>query len=80
MNSHNFHQAHREALIALILSLIFLGGWVLGAYFAPQGFGWLGFPWWFEISCIYLPFVFVTLIGVVIKFFFQDLDLSPPNS
>lgn len=69
-------QIMREVRWSLWLTLIYLAGWVGFAYFSPNGRGWLGFPIWFELACIYLPILFVLLTTIVIKTVYKDIDLG----
>ena len=69
-------QIMREVRWSLWLTLIYLIGWVGFAYFSPTGRGWLGFPIWFELACIYLPILFVLLTTIVIKKYYKDIDLE----
>lgn len=69
-------QLMREVRWALWLTLIYLAGWIGFAYFSPSGRGMLGFPIWFELSCVYLPILFVLLTVIVIKTVYKDIDLE----
>lgn len=69
-------QMMREVRWSLWLTLFYLAGWVGFSYFSPSGRGWLGFPIWFELACIYLPMLFVLLTAVVIKRVYQDIDFE----
>lgn len=69
-------QLAREVRWAFWLTLIYLAGWVGFAYFSPTGRGWLGFPLWFELACVYLPVLFVLLTHWVIKRIYQDIPLE----
>lgn len=69
-------QLVREAQWALGLSILYLIAWVGFAYFFPVELGLLGFPIWFELSCIFLPLVFTLLVHIVIKVVYQDIDLE----
>ncbi len=69
-------QATKEARLAFALTLFYLGGWCLCAYFAPARAGFFGFPLWFELSCFYLPVFFIFVTAVVIRYFFKDIDLE----
>lgn len=69
-------QIIREVRWSLWLTLIYLAGWVGFAYFSPTGRGWLGFPIWFELACIYLPILFVLLTTIVIKKYYKEIDLE----
>lgn len=66
-------QILKEVRWALWLTLIYILGWAGLAYFVPSGRGILGFPLWFELSCLYLPLLFILLLSVVIKRFFQNI-------
>lgn len=72
-------QLAREARWAWWLSLVYLAGWVILAYFTPATRGILGFPLWFELSCIFLPLGFTLLIVVVIKMVYRDVNLEDGN-
>lgn len=69
-------QLLREVRWAIWLTLIYLAGWVGFAYFSPTGRGWLGFPIWFELACIYLPILFVLLTAAVVKTVYKNIDLG----
>lgn len=69
-------QLVREAQWALGLSIIYLIAWIGFGYFFPVKLGILGFPIWFELSCIFLPLVFTLLVHIVIKVVYQDIDLE----
>lgn len=69
-------QLVREAQWALGLSILYLIAWISFAYFFPVKLGLLGFPIWFELSCIFLPLVFTLLVHIVIKVVYQDIDLE----
>lgn len=72
-------QLAREARWAWWLSLVYLAGWVILAYFTPATQGIFGFPLWFELSCIFLPLGFTLLIVVVIKMVYRDVNLEDGN-
>lgn len=69
-------QLNKEAMWAILLTLCYFLGWAVFAYLMPQGFGWLGFPLWFEWACIYLPLAFVGLVWIVVKTVYQDIPLD----
>lgn len=72
-------QLTREARWAVWLTLCYLFGWVGFAYFSPKGQGWLGFPLWFELACVYLPLLFILMVYSVIKKIYQEIDLKGEN-
>lgn len=69
-------QLKKEARLAFWLSLLYLAGWGIFAYFSPAGRGIFGFPLWFELSCIFLPLVFTLIVYVAIKKVYRDIDLN----
>lgn len=71
-----YQQLKKEARWAVWLTLIYMGGWVGFAYFSPQGRGILGFPIWFELSCIFLPIIFTLIATIVIKKVYKNIDLE----
>lgn len=71
-----YKQIHREVIWTFWLTLFYVVGWGGFAYYSPTGRGWLGFPLWFELACVYLPLVFILLVALVIKLYFQEIDLE----
>lgn len=75
-----YQQAKKEALWALFLTILYVIGWCLCAYLPKETPGPIGFPLWFELSCIYLPLLFMVVAYWVIKIVYQDIPLDPkPN-
>lgn len=74
--SFAFKQAHKEARLAFGLTLFYLCGWCLCAYFAPERVGFFGFPLWFELACFYLPVLFIVVTAITIHYFFKPVDLD----
>ncbi|QLB14016.1 hypothetical protein A6B39_00400 [Mannheimia granulomatis] len=72
-------QLTTEARWAVLLTLVYLFGWVGFAYFSPQGRGIFGFPIWFELSCIFLPIIFTFIAAVVVKKAYKNIDLEVNN-
>ncbi|EEG84905.1 hypothetical protein PROPEN_03270 [Proteus penneri ATCC 35198] len=66
-----FVQAHKEALWALILTFIYLLGWLITAYLPDNTQGITGLPLWFELSCLFLPVLFFLLCYLMVRYFFQ---------
>lgn len=69
-------QIHKEVRLALWLTAFYILGWIGFGYFSPSGRGWLGFPLWFELACVYLPLLFVLLLSWVVKRAFKEIDLG----
>lgn len=70
------HQLNREAKWAVYLTLLYMAGWVIFAYFMPTGTGLLGLPLWFELSCIFLPLIFIFISMAVLKAVYKEVDLD----
>lgn len=70
-------QAKKEAKLAFLLTVFYLCGWSVCAYFSPAKNGLLGFPLWFELACFYFPSTFILLTFVVIRYFFKNISLIP---
>ncbi|WP_439239882.1 MULTISPECIES: YhdT family protein [unclassified Lonepinella] len=71
-----YRQAAREARWALGLTILYMIGWAVCAYLPDNSAGPLGFPLWFELSCIYLPVLFIVVAYWLIKIVYQDIDLD----
>lgn len=71
-----YQQLAKEARWALFLTLIYILGWVGFAHFSPKGRGILGFPIWFELSCILLPIIFTLIATVVVKNIYKNIELE----
>ena len=71
-----YKQAAKEARWALLLTVLYVIGWCLCAYLPKETVGPIGFPLWFELSCIYLPVLFIVVAYWTIKIVYQDIDLE----
>lgn len=71
-----YQQAAKEARWALGLSILYVIGWCLCAYLPKGTLGPIGFPLWFELSCIYLPILFVVVGYWILKIVYQDISLE----
>lgn len=69
-------QLNKEAKWAIYLTLMYLVGWVVCAYFVPNGTGLFGFPLWFELSCVFLPILFIVVSLAVLKLIYKEVDLD----
>ena len=69
-------QLHREAKWAVGLAVIYLIFWVIFAYMSPDGRGFFSMPWWFELSCVYLPIAFVLAGFWVLSRVYRTVDLD----
>ncbi|WP_308570036.1 DUF997 family protein [uncultured Haemophilus sp.] len=77
--SQRYRQAAKEARWALGLSLLYVIGWCVCAYLPKRTAGPLGFPLWFELSCIYLPILFIVLAYWILRIVYQDISLEIPT-
>ena len=77
--SQRYRQAAKEARWALGLSLLYVIGWCVCAYLPKGTAGPLGFPLWFELSCIYLPILFIVLAYWILRIVYQDISLEIPT-
>ncbi len=75
-----FIQAHREARWALWLALAYMLGWILTAYLPDAEQGITGLPHWFELSCLFLPALFVFLCWLMVKLVFKNIPLDDKNA
>ncbi len=71
-----YQQAAREAKWALFLTILYVIGWCLCAYLPQETAGPIGFPLWFELSCIYLPILFMVVAYWAIKIIYQNISLE----
>lgn len=71
-----YKQAAKEARWALGLSILYVIGWCLCAYLPKGTLGPIGFPLWFELSCIYLPILFIVVGYWIIKIVYHDISLE----
>lgn len=71
-----YKQANKEAKLSLLLTFIYLIGWIVCAYFVGDSTGLLGFPLWFELSCIMVPLGFILLCWIIVKFQFKNIPLE----
>lgn len=71
-----YKQAAKEARWALIVTIMYVFGWCMCAYLPKDATGLFGFPLWFELSCFYLPIVFVVVGYWTIKQIYQEIDLN----
>ncbi|MWN05633.1 Uncharacterized membrane protein YhdT [Gilliamella bombicola] len=69
-------QANKEAKLSLLLTFIYLLGWIVCAYCVSDKIGFLGLPLWFELSCIMVPLGFILLCWVIVKFQFKNMLLE----
>lgn len=71
-----FLQAHKEALWALGLTLLYVVAWILSAYLPDDAPGITGLPHWFELACLAVPLLFIVLCWLMIRFVYRDIPLE----
>ncbi|PKH25778.1 hypothetical protein CIG19_04430 [Enterobacterales bacterium CwR94] len=71
-----FIQAHREARWSLALAVAYLAAWGLTAWLGGNTPGITGLPLWFEISCLWVPVLFIVLCAAMIRRVFRDMPLE----
>lgn len=69
-------QANKEARFSLYITVIYLIVWIFSAYLFGNNSGILGFPVWFELSCIFTPIGFVLICYLIVKWQFRDIPLD----
>ncbi|OOF38817.1 hypothetical protein BKK47_08310 [Rodentibacter mrazii] len=74
--TQRYKQAAKEARWALGLTFFYVIGWCLCAYLPKNTLGPIGFPLWFELSCIYLPILFIVVGYWLIRIIYQDISLE----
>ena len=74
--SQRYKQATKEARWALGLAILYVIGWCVCAYLPRNSSGPIGFPLWLELSCIYLPILFVVIGYWIVKIVFLDIPLD----
>lgn len=71
-----FVQAHKEARWSLVLAIAYLAVWALSAWLAGSDIGVTGLPRWFELSCLFVPLLFIALCALMIRVLFHDIPLE----
>ncbi|MDF7667359.1 DUF997 family protein [Orbaceae bacterium ESL0727] len=71
-----YQQANKEAVWSLLLTCIYLIAWLISAYCLGNEPGILGFPLWFEVSCLFVPIGFVLLCWYTVKRKFKLIPLE----
>ncbi|MCU5771263.1 YhdT family protein [Erwiniaceae bacterium BAC15a-03b] len=71
-----FLQAHKEARWSFALAILYLAAWGLSAWLVGSEIGFTGLPRWFEVSCLYVPLLFLVLCWLMIRTVFRDMSLE----
>ncbi|MCX8657029.1 DUF997 family protein [Gilliamella sp. B2894] len=71
-----YKQANKEAKLSLLLTILYLIGWMVCAYCVSDSIGFLGLPLWFELSCMMVPLGFILLCWIIVKFLFKNISLE----
>ncbi|MFS1537410.1 MAG: YhdT family protein [Candidatus Phlomobacter fragariae] len=75
-----FLQSNKEARWSVFLTVAYLCSWIITAYFSNEGVGITGIPLWFELSCLYLPLIFILLCTLMVKFIFKQMSLEDKDA
>ncbi|MBO1518416.1 YhdT family protein [Oceanisphaera pacifica] len=68
--------ARREALLSVLLAVLYMLAWWLSAYATPSHLTLGGWPLWFLLSCLFNPLLFVGLCVVMVRYCFNAVALS----
>ncbi len=71
-----FVQAHKEARWSFALAVLYLAAWAVSAWLGGDTPGYTGLPLWFEISCLYVPVLFLFLCWMMVRSIFRDISLE----
>ncbi|PIJ51090.1 hypothetical protein BL250_11145 [Erwinia sp. OLTSP20] len=71
-----FIQAHKEARWSFWLAVAYLILWALTAWLAGTQPGITGLPRWFELSCLWVPVLFMFLCWLMIRCVFREMPLE----
>ncbi|WP_345828103.1 YhdT family protein [Pantoea sp. BRR-3P] len=71
-----FLQANKEARWSFYLTLAYLAVWGLSAWLGGNDIGFFGLPWWFELSCMFAPLLFIVLCWLMVRVLFRDMSLE----
>ncbi|HGJ5882410.1 YhdT family protein [Arsenophonus sp.] len=75
-----FLQSNKEARWSVFLTVAYLCSWIMTAYLAGEEMGITGMPLWFELSCLYLPLIFILLCVLMVKFIFKQMSLEDKDA
>lgn len=71
--------ARREALLSVILAVLYMLGWWLSAYLVPPELTLAGWPLWFLLSCLFNPLLFIGLCILMVHYCFKSVALDSPE-
>ncbi|QIQ21173.1 DUF997 family protein [Zophobihabitans entericus] len=72
-------QANKEAVLSLLLTILYLLAWLITAYCLGSEPGITGLPLWFEVSCVFVPLGFVLACYIAVRFKFKNISLEPDS-
>ncbi|MDR5609873.1 hypothetical protein CBG25_20090 [Arsenophonus sp. ENCA] len=75
-----FLQSNKEARWSVFLTVAYLCSWIMTAYLPGEEMGITGMPLWFELSCLYLPLIFILLCVLMVKFIFKQMSLEDKDA
>ncbi|MFD1007447.1 YhdT family protein [Oceanisphaera ostreae] len=71
--------ARREALLSVVLAVLYMLGWWLSAYIVSPELTLGGWPLWFVLSCLFNPLLFIGLCVIMVRYCFKTVELDSPE-
>ncbi|WMC09809.1 DUF997 family protein [Oceanimonas pelagia] len=68
--------ARREALLSVLLALLYLAAWAACAWLVPPALTLAGWPLWFLLSCLFNPLLFIVLCALMVRWCFRAINLE----
>ena len=68
--------ARREALLSVLLALLYLAAWATCAWLVPPALTLAGWPLWFLLSCLFNPLLFIVLCALMVRWCFKTVNLE----
>ncbi|CAA2930515.1 YhdT family protein [Arsenophonus endosymbiont of Bemisia tabaci] len=75
-----FLQSNKEARWSVFLTVAYLCSSIMTAYLPGEEMGITGMPLWFELSCLYLPLIFILLFVLTVKLIFKQMSLEDKDA
>lgn len=73
-------QPAKEALYSLLLTFAYFLFWLISGYGLNNRPGITGFPLWFEVSCLFLPVIFILCTVLMVRYCYKDIPLDPDHA
>ncbi|MDT9587241.1 MAG: YhdT family protein [Candidatus Arsenophonus melophagi] len=75
-----FLQSKKEACWSVLITIAYLFSWIMAAYLPDAKIGITGMPLWFELSCLYLPIIFILVSILIVTFIFKQMSLEDQDA